>query len=376
MINRLIIIGNGFDLAHGLKTRYSDFLEDYYSSKANDNPWSDKFLKPDVEKHYFHSQKLKGPSLKLERNSQKFYVNGEFYGTIINDFFFDISLLNNSLDWVDIENAYFRTLLEILNLSSSPFEEIRKLNREVDEVFEAFEKYLSNQVVPFIGERRLNNISQLFEPRTITNKEDYENFLREYSIKASEGIRLNYSQRDAIEGRVHDYKSLTILNFNYTNTAEDLYASVAKDPEFINIHGTLHDKSNPINFGFGDEMNKKYGEIEDMNENEYLRLMKSFAYSNNDNYRKLFRFIDNEEFQVHIMGHSCGISDRTLLNSIFEHHNCKSIKVFYHVQDTVSGLDNYSEIIRNISRHFNQKSMMRSKIVNKSMCRPLPQSSL
>jgi hypothetical protein len=29
-VNRLIIIGNGFDIAHGLKTSFKDFIEDYY----------------------------------------------------------------------------------------------------------------------------------------------------------------------------------------------------------------------------------------------------------------------------------------------------------------------------------------------------------
>jgi hypothetical protein len=28
-MNRLIIIGNGFDLAHGIKTSYKDFITDY-----------------------------------------------------------------------------------------------------------------------------------------------------------------------------------------------------------------------------------------------------------------------------------------------------------------------------------------------------------
>ncbi len=30
-INRLILVGNGFDLAHGMKTRYSDFIIWYFS---------------------------------------------------------------------------------------------------------------------------------------------------------------------------------------------------------------------------------------------------------------------------------------------------------------------------------------------------------
>ena len=35
--------------------------------------------------------------------------------------------------------------------------------------------------------------------------------------------------------------------------------------------------------------------------------------------------------------------------------------------------DNYSDIVRSISRHFNNKLIMRNKIVNKTLCRELPQ---
>ena len=74
------------------------------------------------------------------------------------------------------------------------------------------------------------------------------------------------------------------------------------------------------------------------------------------------------------MGHSCGLSDRTLLNTIFEHYYCRSIKVFYHQKE--DGTDNYTEIIQNISRHFNDKKLMRTKIVEKTLCEPMPQIQL
>jgi hypothetical protein len=32
-MNRLIIIGNGFDLAHGIKTSYHDFILDYLKER-------------------------------------------------------------------------------------------------------------------------------------------------------------------------------------------------------------------------------------------------------------------------------------------------------------------------------------------------------
>lgn len=144
----------------------------------------------------------------------------------------------------------------------------------------------------------------------------------------------------------------------------------------IQIHGRLDNRNNKINFGFGDEMDDDYKFIENLNDSEYLKNFKSFKYSQNSNYKKLLDFVDSKKFQVYIMGHSCGLSDRTLLNTIFESENCRSIKVFFHEWEDQSGekKDNFTEIIQNISRHFNDKKLMRSKIVNKSLCVPLPQN--
>jgi uncharacterized protein (DUF488 family) len=34
-VNRLILVGNGFDLAHDLKTSYKDFIDDFWEEKIN-----------------------------------------------------------------------------------------------------------------------------------------------------------------------------------------------------------------------------------------------------------------------------------------------------------------------------------------------------
>jgi hypothetical protein len=52
-----------------------------------------------------------------------------------------------------------------------------------------------------------------------------------------------------------------------------------------------------------------------------------------------------------------------------KHKNCVSIKVFYHEKE--DGTDNYSEIVKNISRNFTDKAAMRDKVVNKKYCKPL-----
>ena len=162
---------------------------------------------------------------------------------------------------------------------------------------------------------------------------------------------------------------ILLLNFNYTSMA-DSYMPKAKIFQLNHIHGTLADKDNII-FGYGDELDKNYDGLKEKNENEYLKNMKSVKYMESENYRKLLEFIDSDSFQIYIMGHSCGNSDRTLLNTLFEHDNCVSIKPFYHQKE--DGSDNYLDIVQNISRNFTDMKLMRDRVVNKTYCEPLPQ---
>ena len=87
------------------------------------------------------------------------------------------------------------------------------------------------------------------------------------------------------------------------------------------MHGTLEDNLENIVFGYGDEMDPEYSKIEAFNINEFLRNFKSFYYFKNDNYQLLHTFM-TDPYEVIIMGHSCGISDRVLLNAVFENDNC------------------------------------------------------
>ena len=132
-------------------------------------------------------------------------------------------------------------------------------------------------------------------------------------------------------------------------------------------------------FGYGDEMDLDYKLIEDIDDNEYLKFFKSFQYFQNNCYDKLLKYIDSAKFQVYIMGHSCGLSDRIMLNTIFEHKNCRSIKIYYHEEEDPqkdnhsAKKDNYLDIVKNISRHFKDKTSMRRKIVNKELSDSLRQ---
>ena len=155
-----------------------------------------------------------------------------------------------------------------------------------------------------------------------------------------------------------------LLDFNYTNTTNKYHNKI------IHIHGKL-DTPKSIIFGYGDELDENYKKLSNLNDNRYLMNMKSIRYLESGNYRDMLRFINAAPYQLYIMGHSCGNSDRTLLNTLFEHENCVSIKPFYYQKDDEN--DNYSEITQNISRNFTDMQSFRDKVVDKTRCEPMPQ---
>jgi hypothetical protein len=164
---------------------------------------------------------------------------------------------------------------------------------------------------------------------------------------------------------------VTFINFNYTETLFDL--GYADEKEIIHIHGRVSDKArNPIIFGYGDETDAIYQQIEDSGENLYLEHIKSFAYFKTNNYNNLINLIDSDEYNVYIFGLSCGLSDRILLSEIFEHKNCKTIETFYHQRK--DGSDNFKEITQEISRHFKpqNKGLFRRRVRPKNSGNIIP----
>ena len=407
-MNRLVIIGNGFDLAHGLPTGYRDFIDDYWSNlKVNyykDNLISLNFDSIGEIKEYKNfrelisliQSKIDGFGFNhsfLEKNGTYYYERlidrtNNFATTSIvefnNKFFYEINF-KNSTNWVDIENEYYSQLKKTVKLDTisdiEKLELVKILNQEFLEIKLLFENYLKERISNkyifehFAGESQdFFKILNLLKP--VSKFSNEQNIINEFSkIEDKEEVNLKF-RKESIELVT---SRICFLNFNYTLTALK-YFNLIRGNERVDvsinyIHGIVgNENENKINFGFGDEMDEDYKLIENINDNEYLRNFKSFQYLQNSNYSNLLSYIDSDKFQVLIMGHSCGLSDRTLLNTIFEHENCRSIKVFYHKKPDES--DNYTDLIQNISRHFNDKKLMRSKIVNKTLSQPLPQIQL
>ncbi|MFV8377382.1 AbiH family protein [Flavobacterium sp. LB3R33] len=387
-MNRLIIIGNGFDLAHGLPTSYKDFIDDYWKSACKVKETrkleydDDHFVKLSCELGSMYSDldcaafnnitSYKELMTLVKGNRENGYG---YFDVSFKNSFFKIICDNSIENWVDVENEYYKKLKIIVKLASLSNREKKAqtiiLNKEFEQVKNLLEKYLKEKVEEKYDFTlfRDNPIQDILLPELI-NRFDEKEFLNEFQNSDQLYVK------EFLQKAQKNYDLTTFfLNFNYTKLVQEYFYGFAYAKQINYIHGKLNDSINRVNFGFGDEMDDDYKMIENIDDNEYLRNFKSFQYLQSSNYKRLLDFVESDQkFQVYIMGHSCGLSDRTMLNTIFEHPNCISIKVFYHQKE--NGIDNYTEIIQNISRHFNKKKLMREKIVNKTLCQPLPQIQL
>lgn len=422
-MNRIILIGNGFDLAHGMKTTYQDFLDDYWASiiseiksNANGRPYENEDLKIEAApKNLITGNTYKDLKAALDQFKTTVDFKNKFLKAIN-----DKSYLEN---WVDVENEYYVLLKKSLkNLENENDEyNIQSLNKDFGRIKSLLRDYLKREEEKFDSDPkfknpRLENIigHKIYYPFKLKDfSEEALNQKAELELKLIEkdldGLENDVITLDEIDSKKRplverlrgtDYlqtiknilqketatnyidlipNEVLFLNFNYTYT-ERLYENSRKydafgdfdypRPKFNHIHGAIDPRDrNPIIFGFGDELDDDYKEIEKLNNNDYLENIKSINYLETENYRNLLKFVNQGNYQIYIFGHSCGTSDRTMLNTIFEHDNCSSIKVFYHKRS--DDTDNYSDIVRNISRNFNDKAKMRDLVVNKTYCESL-----
>lgn len=365
-MNRLILIGNGFDLSLGLKTGYSDFLiwlmkkfigvaaenrgvQSSYVSHTNGYVKNPLFSVEWTNSYVFEKSELENITNITELNKYKaryrlkFGNETKFYQRLISHF--------GQKGWVDVEKIFYDILLECLRPSDYSIE---NLNSDLSFLKDELEEYL-------IG---INSQSVDWEDTGLALTKQFNSPFDPRLIQDPEKVRISNKPG-----------SICFVNFNYTKTVSEFIdifkAHTDSLVKMIPIHGNLNDKVNPIIFGFGDEIDAKYKEIEIRNDNRFFQHIKSFKYLKNKFYHDLIRFIESSDFQVYVYGHSCGLSDRTMLKEIFEHSNCKSIMIYFYSKK--DGSDDFEEKTMEISRHFTNKGIMRRKIVNKSECNAIPQ---
>ena len=414
-MNRIILIGNGFDLAHNLETGFNDFINFYWSGlieKIKKEPIHTKFNNEDIIITKTPKKWLPGDNHLSLRET--LYENRT--RIIYKNKLLEAITIKSESSWVDIENEYYNLLLKSFKEDKTNYA-IERLNLDFTRIKSSLCNYLTEVESDFkITSKNIKNEigNHIYSPFRLTDftessinskVQDEYNKIKKLLEAHRDGMQIHeFDENDAkliskfsLDSRLYDEVRKTllkpsainwfkldptkilILNFNYTKT-DQYYSKINPDYNFglesnaqvntIRIHGSLtKNEYNPIIFGFGDELDDDYKNLEKLNDNRYLEHIKSIGYLETDNYKRLLEFINKSQYQIFLFGHSCGTSDRTLLNTLFENENCVSIKPFFHKRE--DGSDNYTDLIMNITRNFNDKAILRDKVVNKRFCQPL-----
>lgn len=375
-MNDIIILGNGFDLAHGLATGYKDYVKEMIidsSRLLNPAPiYKDSpFRLKDYPTTFNYEENPVGPYLYNQKDSnelaQLYLRVAEYNRSMPSDFIKRIIEDFGNKGWVDLEDAYFSFLPKITPQGKYDRKDVEALNEEMKRLGESLRQYLDTLELPAPSQ----------DIRTLFEQIKKEQIGRAHSISQQIKIAPDDSRVEAPPMEIIDgLAGITVLTFNYTNTCEALYKNAltikAVDlplriahylpaegipPTFIHIHGSLKEKD--IVLGYGDETTDKFRELEDANDNELTKYFKSFYYMQNPRYRQFFEVLERGPFRLHLMGHSCGLSDRVLLSSIFNHPNLEDVRIYYH--DRGKDKNDYFQLCQNISRHFHDKHAMRRK---------------
>lgn len=355
---KILIIGNGFDLAHKMPTSYADFANFYIENKIVpeiegtflNKPTSNDFFKPiflkSLRNRGLKSQLSKdslinelywsAASKKPHQLANKLKENTNQIDTIISNTFLGKLYRGNYDHWFDIEHAFFQEILIHKNTADRRQDSNRlvakegmiKLNREFLEIKKALFEYLEtvrvkkNHVVQHFLDTHLKGVSEVY-----------------------------------------------ILNFNYTSTIEQYILEYTRNQniETNYIHGSLDDDH--IIFGYGNDKDPVYDEIKNLEIDEFLKHFKPIEYQNHNSYGQLYeRALDKfKSYDVLVIGHSLGTTDKTLLSEILNTPKlgkliCCKRKDLEHQPELVQ--EEFTKLNMKASRIFSDELTKRKKMVN------------
>ena len=365
MANDILIIGNGFDIYHGLPTRYGDFL---FLAKNWDvfyNKYSRGVL-ANIEKGTFSVTLDKGmlceESLEDYANYKNCfeYENIQYLNEHLNTnawvkYFIDATFNGDS--WVDFEEEIFEVLAAVeeffgILLSNA------KTNR-ADIASNIMDSDIIVKVKRFYGLMEDRNYYSCFglvnfsevEPSDLREqklylitkmKEELDvliECLRIYLLEFVEPLECcGYSEQ------IRNLMDVNLLNFNYTYTYKKVY-------------GNLRNKHHPIH---GDCLNG--GMVLGISDNsfvdklEYIYFVKYFQRIQKQTgsfYREwiqknemIHNALVDDPHNVYIIGHSLAVSDKGVLEDFFINDWVEKIVIYYHNQKA------YENIVINLVEMF------------------------
>jgi hypothetical protein len=324
----ILILGNGFDLAHDLNTKYKDFLQ--------------------------YCQKKYPTNIIGEDKSNNFLYNNLWVKHFLNK-----TLAGDN--WIDLEKEIYNVIVKLStfpyfkeNISSEKYKDIIFLVAKNDPnfKFDNVKIYFSKPINPSI------DYFQVEIPQFIDFLyEQLRDFVKEFEKYLDEIITTQSASETKYQlpllytsiPNINNY--LYILNFNYTNTLTKLYKNSLepKHRKFIQefyVHGEIDSNNIVLGTQFYDNKNTNIPP----NFNIFRKYNQRHKYNTIESYQSLLHIIKTKNFDekriFHVVGHSLDVSDAIILKHIFLANKNSKINIYYHNEEVQEKLiNNITEII-------------------------------
>ena len=331
----ILVIGNGFDIAHGLPTGYKEFVR-----------FCDEFLlykktKEEGKELYFHDEE--------DTTFFKYFVElfnkaeTEVYSKAIVDELHDL-LVNNS--WFN----YFHD--EKIKDNWTDFEtEISKVIKELDLIRKNEEVTVLNtgeKAITLTDYQLLNLRPALPEVKGWVTYKDikvYKQKLLTDLNRLTRGLEIylaDFINKIEIKDRLPDLADVEIthiLSFNYTETFQRLYGAtgtITKTYDYI--HGKADISKSVENSDLIIGIDEYLKDDEKDQDNEFIQFKKF--------YQRIYKMTGNKyidwvsgakpySFNVFIYGHSLDVTDKDILARVILAKRAKSVTIFYHNQEAL-----------------------------------------
>ena len=326
-MKNVLVIGNGFDIAHGLYTKYSDFYNFCNEIKRVIDDKREIAIREDIKEKLLKSEFMKSTANII--NNKKI-VNDEILEKMINickDNYWlnciEERNLSNDPHWCDIEGVIADEISElsyiakkydgsksnILNISRS--KELANLFQEV--ISHAQKNQSFKTSVYLLKEKLLSDLNDLTWMLEIYLSKFLNRKSKTY--KFFETLNIDY-----------------IINFNYTDTYNKLYK---KNIPTHFIHGKIRnndkDAMNMV-FGIGDSINEEDNNYEFI---EFQKYYQRIIYKTGNDYAK---WLDNDEIMnIFIFGHSVNEVDGDIIERLITRKHT-NIYIYYYDQQALNSI--------------------------------------
>lgn len=345
----ILIIGNGFDLAHKLPTKYTDFLDFLGNVRIlkeempqNLEQLSDK-IDENLRQYLFNSN-----SSHLDINSKHQNYITEMYELSKDNlwitWFNQERKLNKTLGkyWIDFEAEISKVIQKIEStlLELSPIEECIDNYNEL-----RFNLYKYPIFDFFINKIYEIDTSDEINMEQITKRlhNDLNKLIRCFEIYLEDFVKnIDISQ---LSLDIYNLNVDKILTFNYTNTYQKLYYT---DVDCDHIHGKAdinnNIESDNMVLGIDDYLNEDE-KFTNTNFIEFKKYYQRLIKGTNCDYKKWIDEINHTNYiikhNIYIFGHSLASTDRDVLLDFIE--NEKTIITIYY-----NNSNQYSDQICNL----------------------------